>query len=300
MQKLKRKYFFVFCFFLLYAPVFSQPFVDIVNANAQSFSSTYKDSLKSKNKTNNYFLNLFFPKEFKNGNTLLVRLNSEWLNSHYSNSNASYASDLYSVSMPVGMQFLTKNKKWKILTMGIAKFSSDFKDLSEKDFQLGGIFLTTYVKSEKLKIKAGLYYSKEFFGNLFIPLVGVDWKATEKLQFYGILPSNYRIEYKLNSKFYTGINFRTYNRSYRLSEKKNNDFVQNFEIQTKLFIDYYLAKNLVAFAEFGRTIGYSILQYEEKNTKDKVLYNPIYSSFTDNLFFAGGVAYRIRMDGNKK
>lgn len=295
MQKLKRKYFFIFCFFLLCTSAFSQPFVDIVNATAQSFSSTYKDSLKSKNKTNNYFLNLFFPKEFKNGNTLLVRLNSEWLNSHYSNSNASYASDLYALSMPVGMQFLTKNKKWKILTMGIAKFSSDFKDLTNKDFQPGGIFLLTYVKSEKLKFKAGVYYNKEFFGNFFVPLVGVDWKATERLQFYGILPSNYRIEYKLNSKFYTGINFKSYTRSYRLSDKKKNDFVRNNENQLKLFVDYYFAKNLVAFAECGFTLGYTILLYEEKNTKDEIHYNPVYSSFTDNIFFGGGVAYRIRM-----
>ena len=273
---------------------FSQPFTDIINASAQSFSTHYRDSLKSKNYTNNYFLNVLFPKELKNGNVLLIRINAEWLNSYYINSSVSRTSDLYAVSVPMGMQFLSPNKKWKFLTMAITKISSDFSKIDNNSFQPGGILLATYIKSENLKFKLGLYYSKELFGDFFMPLAGIDWKATERLQFYGVLPSNYRIEYKLISGLYTGLNFKSYTRSYFLYIKNWNNYVKNREIQLKIFLDYYFTKKMVAFVEFGRTIDYYILQFKQNNNKDAVTYNPIYTQFYDGFSIAVGAAYRIR------
>lgn len=279
---------------------FSQPYVDIVSFNCQTFSSTYKDNTKWKNKTDDYFLNFFLPKEFKNGNTLLIRLNSEMISSTFT-PDSSYTSKLYNVSMPLGFQFLSKNKKWKTVLITIPKIASDLKDVIDKnDCQLGGIFLENYVHSEKLKIKAGLYYNREAFGNFFMPLVGLDWKVSDRLNLYGILPTSYKVEYAfVKNKLFAGVNFRSLTRSFRLSKAQNLDYVRYNEIQLKLFVDYFIYKKVLIFGELGYSVGKSPWQYTY-NTKIETLSNPVYTPLKSYPIFNIGVAYRIRLDIEKQ
>src|ERR1019366_4420732 len=178
--------------FLIASKGLSQPFVDVTSFNYQTFSSKYKDNTQSKNKTDDYFFNLFLPKQFKNGNVLLMGLNSEMLNSSIMSSNTSYTSKLYMLILPIGFRFVSINKKWNTVVMSLQKIASDFKDVIDKhDYQYGGIFLQTYIPNEKVKIKYGIYYNREFFGNLIVPLFGVDWKVSDRLYIYGVLPTNY-------------------------------------------------------------------------------------------------------------
>lgn len=292
--------FLCFLLVLLTNKTFSQPYVDIVSFNCQTFSSTYKDNAKWKNKTDDYFLNFFLPKEFKNGNTLLIRLNSEMISSTFT-PDSSYTSKLYNVSMPLGFQFLSKNKKWKTVLITIPKIASDLKDAIDKnDCQLGGIFLENYVHSEKLKIKAGLYYNREAFGNFFMPLLGIDWKVSDRLNLYGILPTSYKVEYAfVKNKLYAGVNFRSLTRSFRLSKAQNLDYVRYNEIQLKLFVDYFIYKKVLIFGELGYSLGKNPWQYTY-NTKIETLRNPVYTPLKSYPIFNIGVAYRIRLDLEKR
>ncbi|MFI5164334.1 MAG: DUF6268 family outer membrane beta-barrel protein [Bacteroidia bacterium] len=273
---------------------FSQPFFDPINFSSQFFSSAYKDSAHTKNQTNDYVLNAFFPKKLSERTTLLIRLTGENLHSEYK-STTTISSNLYAISMPLGAQFLTKNEKWKVLAMAIPKISSDFKDNLNNDLQLGGIALFSYVKSKTLQFKLGLYYNREFFGNFFVPLIGIDWKATERLSFYGVFTTNYYVEYKWGNKFFTGIFFKAYERSYRLSNYYNNDFVWVKEDLVKFFANYFIYKKIILFAEISRSIGYSLLEYKNSASKTRVNTNPVYTSFNDSFLFSVGIAYRIRM-----
>lgn len=278
---------------------FSQPYVDVVSFNCQTFSSTYKANSKWGNKTDDYFLNLFLPKEFKNGNLFLIRLNSEMINSTII-PDSSYTSKVYNVSLPLGFQFLSKNKKWKTIVIGIPKIASDFKDPIDKyDYQYGGIFLENYVHNDKLKIKAGLYYNREAFGNFFMPLIGIDWKATDRLNLYGILPTSYKIEYSvIKNKLYAGLNFKSLTRSFRLSKSQNLDYVRYNEIQLKLFVDYFIYKKVLVFGELGYSLGKSPWQYTY-NTKIESFHNPVYTPLKSYPVFNVGIAYRIRLDLEK-
>jgi hypothetical protein len=279
---------------------YSQPFVDIVSLNCQTYSSTYKDSARWKNKTDDYFFNFFLPKEFKNGNTFLLRLNTEMISSTIT-PDSSYSSKLYNVSLPIGFQFLSKNKKWKTLTMVMPKIASDFKDaVNSYDYQLGGVFLETFVPNEKLKIKAGLYYNREAFGDFFMPLVGIDWKVSDRINLYGILPSNYKVEITVvKNKIYTGLNFKSLTRSFRLSKEQGNDYVRYNEMQVKLFLDCFVYKKILLFAEVGYSIGKNPLQFKY-NTSEPTYINPIYTPLKSYPVFNIGIAYRIRMDLEKR
>ncbi len=273
---------------------YSQPFVDIVNFNSQFFSSNYTDSTKAKNKTNDHVLNLFLPKEFKNGNTFLLRLNSEQLHSERINDSSSSVYNLYSISMPIGFQFLSKNKKWKYLIMGIPKINSDYMNSHYNDLQLGGMGLVTYVKNDNLKFKLGVYYNREFFGNFFIPIFGMDWTVNERFSMYGTLPNNYRLEFKLNNHFYTGLGFKSFQRSYRLANGLRDDFVWFRESTIKAFLDVYLTKSLILFGDVGYTLNYRLVQYQHESLRTERTTNPIYTPFQKNVIFTAGLAYRIR------
>ncbi|MEO8760828.1 MAG: DUF6268 family outer membrane beta-barrel protein [Bacteroidia bacterium] len=292
-----RKIIFVFALLLLSLKGISQPYVDIINTSAQSLQSNYKDALKSKNITTNYFLNLTAPIRVDSQNTIIVRFYGENLRSTIKNDFFSQTNNLYAVLLPIGLQHETRNKKWKILGLVMPKLSSDFKDkISNYDMQLGGYGLLTYKYSDKLQIKAGLYYNREYFGNFFMPLAGIDWKINDRFQMYGVLPTFYRFEFAtIKKKLYTGFEFRSYTRSYRLDAAENHNYVKNKEIKAKVFVDFYLTKSFILFAEFGRTIGYSPQEYLY-GTKILAGTNPIYTGIMDGFLFNAGLAYRIRFD----
>jgi hypothetical protein len=278
----------------------SQPYVDLINISAQSLQSHYKDAQKTRNVTNNYFFNLTAPIRVDSQNTIIIRFYAEDLQTHILDVNIPVkdrVNSLCSMLLPVGLQHETKGKKWVFLGLVMPKLSSDFKDkISSYDMQLGGYGLVTYKHSNKLKIKLGLYYNREFFGNFFIPLAGIDWRVSDRFQMYGVLPTFYRFEFAaIKKKLYTGFEFRSYTRSYRLDAAENHKYVKNKEIKAKVFVDFYLTKSFVLFAEFGRTIGYSPQEYLY-NTTILATTNPIYTSIQDGFLFNAGLAYRIRFD----
>jgi hypothetical protein len=293
----------VICFLLLVLvslSVIAQPYADIIGFNCQTFSSDYKSNTARKNKTDDYFLNFFVPKEFKNGNTLLVRVNSELMSSTLT-PDSSYSSTLYSVSLPLGMQFVSKSKKWKTVLIVLPKIASDFKDaLDAYDYQFGGIFLENYQHSETFKVKFGAYFNREAFGNFFMPIIGLDWKVNDRLYMYGNMPNFYRIEYALKrNKLYGGLGFRSLTRSFRLSKADNYDYVRYNEIQLKLFVDYFVAKKILVFAEVGYSLGQNPWQFTY-STKDETFRNPIYTPLNPYPVFNAGFAYRVRFDLTEK
>lgn len=281
------------------AKLLAQPYVDVLSFNCQTFSSPYKNNTAAKNKTDDYFLNLFLPKEFKNGNTLLVRLNSELISSTNTPDSA-YTSKLYNVAMPLGFQFVSESKKWKTAIIAIPKIASTSGAmLGKNDYQLGGIFLENYVLSDNFKIKAGLYYNREAFGNFFMPLAGIDWKINSRWSMYGIMPTSYKVEYMaVRNKLYTGLNFKSLTRSFRLPQAQNFDYVRYNEIQLKYFVDYFVANKILIFAEIGYSLGKNPLQYYY-NTKLENFQNQVYTPVKSYVVFNAGLAYRIRMDFEK-
>lgn len=216
---------------------------------------------------------------------------------------SSYSSRLSGISLPVGMKLVTKNKKWETIFLAVPKIASDFKDeIDEYDFQYGGIFLQHFVPNNKLKIKAGLYYNREAFGNFYVPLVGVDWKVNDRLNLYGILPTNYKVEFNIiKDKFYAGLNLKYFTRSFRLSEANQYDYVRYNEAQVKLFMDCFVVPRVLVFAEVGYSIGENPLQHKYNTNNDDITYvNPVYTPVKNYPIISVGIAYRVRLDLERK
>lgn len=283
-------------FFLFTTIGFAQPYTDIASFTYQHFSSHYKNNPDLKNQTDNYLLNVLYPKQFKNGNVFLLRINAELLHSSV-NLEGNNSSNVSSIAMPIGFQWVSKSKKWKTIVMGIPKLASNFEGaLTAKDFQYGGLFLENYEANENLKIKFGLYYNREAFGNFFVPLLGVDWKASDRIYLYGILPSNYKIEYNaVKDKLYTGLEFKWLTRSFTISDSNPENYMRFEEVFLKAFAEYFIYKNILLSSGVGYSFGKSPLQYTTA-TDDVNNSNVIYSPLKNYPVFNFGISYRIRND----
>lgn len=285
----------VFSFlFLLATEGIAQPYVDIANFNYQQFSAPSKKNTAIQNRTEIYSLNFFLPLQRENGNALLFRVNGEAIRSSVS-PRLNEESIIGSVSIAFGYQHLSKNKKWKSFVLGIPKLASDFEEtIDSRDFQYGIFFVENYKFSDKLQVKAGIYYNKEAFGSFVVPLLGVDWKASERLYFFGLLPTNYKIEYTIaKKKWYTGINFKAQTRSFQLSESQNNEYIRFDEVVLKGYAEYYFLNNLVAYCEIGHAFGDAPLQYKF-NSEVLSSSNLNYASVRNYPLMSFGIAYRIR------
>jgi hypothetical protein len=270
----------------------AQPFVDLINYNHQNFFSHYNDSANSPVYIQDNLLNLFVPVKFKNDNVLIIRVNSEKAIVNREGPSP-LKENLFSVSLPLGFMYVEPGKKWKFTGIFIPKLNSDMRDDLDNDFQFGGIVLVTRVYRSDLQVKLGLYYNREFWGNFFMPLAGVDWKINDRWQMYGVMPSNFRMEYKLSKNWNTGLGWRSFQRSFRLSETFNNDFIWVKENQLKVYFEGFVYKNLILTADVYRSITYELSRndYSDVNLKKSGL--STFEPFQNNMGFTLGFAYRI-------
>lgn len=289
------KNYFILYFFILSLGAWSQPNVDIISFNSQHFISNYSDSTKNKFNTQDHFLSFFIPKQFGKANVLMIRLHAEQLTVTRT-STVSQSYNLYSLGLPIGLQLQSRNEKWKYTGIVIPKINSDLVDNTNYDFQLGGIGLVSRVFSKDLQVRAGLYYNTEYWGHFFMPLFGVDWKLNDKFRMYGTLPGNYRFEFKLGQKIYTGIGFRSAQRSFRLQKKYNDDFVRVRENQLKFFFEGFVFGKVLLGFDVYRSLNYNLISYDYFNTKTATCRPILFSKTKDAYGLTINLAYRIRTD----
>ncbi|MBW8050976.1 MAG: hypothetical protein FVQ77_11690 [Cytophagales bacterium] len=287
----------------------AQPFVDILNIQYQRFPGAPYDSANASLITEQVTANLFLPLQLKNKDVIVLGSSFDKFRFRYWGASDSIRSKtwLYATSLQLGGIKQWKDGKWSALMLIIPRISSDWKKLSKKHYQLGGVVLFTYTKNSTLKYKFGLYYNREFFGNFFMPLAGFEWKVNEKLNIFGVLPGSMNVEYKLNKSLYTGIAYKSITTSYRLSDSTNNYYVREGHRfwghwQLKGFINYYAVKNVALFAEFGGTSWrrYEVYKNGRENKKDPVTepgsFYPVYRNFKNGVFFNVGIALRVRLE----
>jgi|688.fasta_scaffold15324_9 hypothetical protein len=255
----------------------AQYFVDIFSFNRQAYN------IPSGAQTSDLFVNAFIPKVLKNGNTIFVRAHYEKLSMQRDSLSADYSS----ITLPLGMQVQLKNPKVKFTGLIIPKIAgadlgAEFSDV----FQIGAYSLFTVTESEKFRYKFGLYYNREFFGNFFIPLVGIDWKVSDRLTIYGTLPNSMKFSYAVApSRVNAGLAFRSLTRSFRGEDV--NTFVRYNELQFKTFFDFYITKKNVVFVEGGYFLGKTPLLYNNSDVKTPLPSNLLKEGKAFPVFNAG-------------
>ncbi|KQR66869.1 DUF6268 family outer membrane beta-barrel protein [Pedobacter sp. Leaf176] len=91
----------------------------------------------------------------------------------HGNNVADDRSAFHSISVPLTYQ-KTFSKKHAISFSFIPTLSSDLKDISHEDFIYTGAVSLKVKHSESFVYSLGVVYSRQFFGSLFLPLIGID------------------------------------------------------------------------------------------------------------------------------
>ncbi len=152
------------------------------------------------------------------------------------------------------------SEKWSAMAAFIPRWNGESSIQFIEGFQAGGAVLMTYKKRHGLQYKFGLYYNREFWGNFFIPLLGLDWRINNKQKLFGIFPGYLTYENRISKRFSWGGNFRTFTTSYKIKPdpiaNPPADFIRIDDNQLGIYGDVYLQPKIVFSAE----AGYSILR----------------------------------------
>ena len=216
---------------LLQFSAFSQPYTELSALKFQKYSA-------DENEANEYSAAVFIPIETKNSNYFIFGAGYNKL-SLKNSSNQPLVSNLEALSIQLG-GLINLDNDWSMTTLLVQKISSDFEDLSKKDYQIGAIGFLTKQLNEHVKYKLGLFYNQEFWGPQIFPILGFDFILSDKLRFFGLLPRMINLEYQISKSGYIGFKFNMKRTSYRLAQQYAHGYVQEFKIETQAYIDYYL------------------------------------------------------------
>jgi len=289
------KKFILFPGLFIHAIVFAQPYLDIVKLN---YSYSPKQGINEKTspvRSNFFTADVTFPIELKKDGDAFI------INPFFTNNAGEVSTtDFHVISGGLFLGFLKKDifKNWNLLSSFIVRQNKEAEVKSDDNWQYGAVILTTWKKSQDLSFKFGLYYNKEFFGNYFMPLIGLDWEIDSKNNLFGVLPGNMIFEHKVTSKFYYGFAFRALTNSYReetidpcfSGDCSARNYLRIDDNPLGIYADTYLSKKIVFSAEAGYTI---LRRYRYGFKGENFHFKTDYKN--DNFYFKASLAYRLRL-----
>ena len=289
------KKFVLFAGLFIHTTVFAQPYLDIVKLN---YSYSPKQGVNEKTtpvRSSFFTADVTFPIELKRDGDAFI------INPFFTNNVGEVSTtDFHVISRGLFLGFLKKDifKNWNLLSSFIVRQNKEAEVKSDDNWQYGAVILTTWKKSQDLSFKFGLYYNKEFFGNYFMPLIGLDWEIDSKNNLFGVLPGNMIFEHKVTSKFYYGFAFRALTNSYReetidpcfSGDCSARNYLRIDDNPLGIYADTYLSKKIVFSAEAGYTI---LRRYRYGFKGENFHFKTDYKN--DNFYFKASLAYRLRL-----
>lgn len=272
----------------------AQPYLDVVKLSYYHSPST---GTATGITTNIHSVNATLPIELKKGGDAII------INPFFDQNHATTgATDLRVRSVGGMAGFLKKNiiSKWDLMTSIIVRRNQEVDKDLKNNWQAGGLILATFKQNESRSFKIGAYYNREFFGNFFMPLLGIDWKINESTSLFGVLPGSMTLERKVRPGIYMGASFRALTNSYRLpamdpcfsGDCSGNNYLRINDNQLGVFADIYFFKRIVVSAEGGHTI----LRKYRLGFKGATLH-----TYTDiennNWYLRASLSYRLRFTG---
>ena len=257
-------------FGLFLTSAFSQPFVNVVQLG-YSFQPEYSlvDHPDEFNFTE-WNAEVNFPLVLENQDVLLFNVAGRQVdiagtqNPNFSSSQV-FPSDPYQTL--TGRIGYRKKLKEGLNATVLFQFrrSGSLRKGASKASQAGGIFLVETQKSEKYSLRYGAYYSQEFFGPLLVPIIGFDWKISERWYAYANLPITGTLDYKVSETFHSGFTYIGLVSSFKLPGGSEGTYIHNSSTDLTLYGDLYLSKNLVLRGKWGRSMGRFFREYNDND-----------------------------------
>jgi hypothetical protein len=266
---------------LLAAQLFSQPYVD-------PFQVRYMYGFKNSKAEATPFMHLWagsdIPIKFKEKNYQLFSPYYETWRID-SAGKQEIVPTVQSIAFPVGVLLSLKNQKWSLTVLPVLRWNGE-QLFAKNSLQFGGATFASYTRKPQQSFRLGIYLNAEFFGLFVMPLVGADWRISEKDYLFGLLPGRLSYEHQWNKNLYWGATFRAITNSYRLN---NGQYLRLDDNQLSLYMDYYPAKHIC----FTLEPGYGLFRKMRMgiNNKDYLTER----KWGDGPFIKLSTSYRIRL-----
>lgn len=267
----------------------AQPYFDVLAVQTSSASQPVSNNAEKEQFNLNWFsANFNFPLELDKKNLFVTTLGYEQF--AFKDKNSPLSQTFNSIYVPLTFLHTWKDTTWTTSFTYIPKVNSYSPvHVSDNTMQHGGAMVVSHIVNDHFKYSFGGYYNREFFGNYFLPLLGIEWKASNRLRVFGLLPNDMTADYKISKTLHTGFAYKGIATSFRYKPASTADYLKMEEGQLKLFADFYLTKTLVLNIEGGVIAARSYsLQY--KTPVEKPDFNVRESSI-----FKIGLYYRVWM-----
>jgi hypothetical protein len=181
-----------------------------------------------------------------------------------------------SISLPITFQ-KSFSDKYALVGTVVPTLSSDLKDISGEDMLYSAALMFKIRKSANFSYSFGAAYSRQFFGNVLIPIIGIDWNINDRWTISGTLPVSEKINYKFTEKSAAGVDadFSIGGGSYRLSKKFGSDYLQVQQLKSSLYYEYKPFKRLSIKLSAGYNFSQKLDRYTKEQKVDWVPYNDL-------------------------
>ncbi|MEL6191001.1 MAG: DUF6268 family outer membrane beta-barrel protein [Bacteroidota bacterium] len=241
----------------------SQNFVDVIQIGYRHETPNRLQNGTGEFQTHNLLFDVNVPIPLSDKSYLLAGLSGNRLSlvlNRDDNTN-----DYSAVALRLGWRKIW-NDKFTTSIIAIPKYSGQLAEGTLNSFQMGGILLTEYKKSDTFTWKWGVYYNAEFFGPFLVPIVGFNWQLSDQLLFTADLPIRARLSFSATDDWKMGFMFRGIVGSYRIQD--SGQYLEQVNNLGALFMEYYLTPKLVLQGKAGLDIGRTFRFYEENEKVD--------------------------------
>jgi hypothetical protein len=193
---------------------------------------------------------------------------------------------LYGMGIPVTFLMTSKDSSFKHAFTVIGRSNATEFRISSNTLQFAAAYLATFKLKPNLSVQFGMYYSKEFFSDFFLPLAGIDWRISPKVNLFGVFPNAMRLEYTPFKNVYVGADFKSVLNSYRV-QSPGNVYWKVVDNHLGLFAEYAFLGKFVVYAGSGTSFL--------RRIKTRNFGSAAYPEVTgDQYYLKAGMYFRIR------
>jgi len=237
---------FLWCYYFLFTciskPTVAQPYFDVAGIQYwQSPASYHSDTVGEDCLVASFSV----PIKLGSSTTMLAGIKYD---SRKLLEAAWQTSRLSALTVPITCVFQSSDSSRSLTVSCINRLSYVGSLDFDQTWQLGGALIMGKRISSNLLLRAGAYVNQEFFGFYFLPLVGCDWRISSRWRLFGLMPSNIRLQHRLNEKMNIGMSFRSFSNSFR---KDSGGYVKVFDNQLFAYWDVQVLPKTVFVVEAG-------------------------------------------------
>jgi hypothetical protein len=272
----------------------AQDFVDLAKLN---YTSTQLGNAASTAKTsvNSINFELTLPKVINEKKKLIFGIGFENTELRLSD----FKKNLTGIRLNVGAK-LQHSTKWAGTYILLPKIASDFKQMTNRDLQVGALTIFDYQLNETVKLKFGAYASTENFGTTLTPVVGL-WHRSKNQKFYinANLPMRIDVNYLLINKLNIGFEGTTSIKTYRTIA---STYTEEKSVRLAMYLSYgFLGKRLLLRGKFGfDTTDYGVYSSTDKTGFQIMAFpisgykrNRLNPEFLPNYYLGADLIFRL-------